>query len=340
MTDRKVIFSLAFEGDELLQNYVRYARLMEKYDFYSFQSYDHLMYKPAWAVLFTIASHTSKLQLGPVTTQPFFAHPALTAANLACLDEISGGRALIGLSRGFQFYLDMLSLKPERPITAVKEAVEIIDKLIRGGRGSYTGLVFRTSGNTYLRWKPPRTRIPIFIGTWGPRMFRLAGRMEPVSGTVTDTLWNPQFVPVIMENLRRGALEGRRDPDELIIGVRPLTSISKNIDAAQKTIRSALVDYLPHLSPLREFAGIDEVEVRTVREALNRGDLSKAESAISEKSIRSFTATGTPDDIIDQTEEMIRAGVNHIIYGYPLGPSSEEAIRLVGEDVIPHLDRG
>ncbi len=337
MTDRKVMFSLAFEGDEPLQNYIRYARLMEKYGFYSFQSYDHLMYKPAWAVLFTIASHTSKLQLGPVTTQPFFVHPALTAANLACLDEISGGRALIGLSRGFQFYLDMLSMKPRRPIRAVKEAVEIIDRLIHGARGSYTGSIFKTSSDTFLHWTPPRTRIPIFIGTWGPTMFRLAGRMKPVIGTVTDTLWNARFVPVIRENLRRGALEAHRDPDQLIIGARPLTSISKNRDVAQKAIRSALAGYLPHLRPLTEFAGIGEDEIRKVKEALNKEDLARAESVISEKSIRSFTATGTPDDLIDQTEEMIRAGVNHVIYGYPLGPSREEAIQLIGENVIPHL---
>ncbi len=83
-------------------------------------------------MLFTIAGHTRRLQLGPVTTQPFFVHPALTAANLACLDELSGGRALIGLSRGFPFYLDMLSLKPKRPVTALKEAVEVIDRLLRG----------------------------------------------------------------------------------------------------------------------------------------------------------------------------------------------------------------
>ncbi len=337
MGDRKVLFSIAFEGDEPLRNYAMYARLMEEYGFYSFQSYDHLMYKPAWPVLFTVASHTSKLQLGPVTTQPFFVHPALTAANLACLDELSGGRALIGLSRGFPFYLDMLFLKPHRPITAVKEAVEIIDRLLHGTREPYTGSTFKTSTDAYLRWKPPRTRVPIFIGTWGPRMFQLAGRMKAVSGTVTDTLWNPKFVPVIKENLRRGAVEAGRQPEDLIIGARPLTSISKNREEAEKTVRSALASYLPHLSPLSDYAGIDEREIQEVKSAVAMGDLERAEKAISTKSIRSFTATGTPDDLIDQTEEMIRAGVNHVIYGYPLGPSRKEAIRLIGHDVIPHF---
>ncbi len=337
MKDRKVLFSLAFEGDEPLHEYAGYARLMEEYDFYSFQSYDHLMYKPAWPVLFTIAGQTRKLHLGPVTTQPFFVHPAVTAANLACLDELSGGRALIGLSRGFSFYLDMLSLKPQRPVTALKETVEIIDRLLRGTRESYAGSVFEMSKGAYLRWRPLRPRIPIFIGTWGPRMFQLAGKMEAVRGTVTDTLWNPRFVPVIKENLRRGAAEAGRDPESLIIGARPLASVSKSREMAEKTVKSALVNYLPHLSPLSEYAGIDEHEIQEVRAATARGDLSMAERAISQKSVRSFTATGTPDDIIEQTEEMVRAGVRHIIYGYPLGPSRGEAIRLIGEDVIPHF---
>ncbi len=337
MAEGRVLFSIAFEGDEPLGNYSRYATRMEEYSFYSFQSYDHLMYKPAWPVLFTIAGQTKKLQLGPVTTQPFFVHPALTAANLACLDELSGGRALIGLSRGFPFYLDMLSLKPEKPVTALKETIEIIDRLLRGTRESYTGSVFKMSKDTYLRWKPFRTRIPIFIGTWGTRMFQLAGKMDAVKGTVTDTLWNPKFVPVIKDNLRRGATEVGRDPESLIIGARPLTSVSMSKEMAEKTVKSALVNYLPHLSPLSEYAGIDEHEIQEVRAAAARGDLSRAERAISEKSVRSFTATGTPDEIIDQTEEMIRAGVRHIIYGYPLGPSREEAIRLIGRDVIPYF---
>ncbi len=331
------MFSLAFEGDEPLRNYAVYAKLMEEYDFYSFQAYDHLMYKPAWPLLFTIAGHTRRLQLGPVTTQPFFVHPALTAANLACLDELSGGRALIGLSRGFPLYLDMLSLKPKRPVTALKEAVEIIDRLLRGTREPYTGSVFKTSKDTYLRWQPPRSRIPIFIGTWGPKMLQMAGRLEAVSGTVTDTLWNPKFVPVIKENLRRGATEVGRDPESLIIGARPLSSISKSREAAEKTVKSALVKYLPNLYPLSEYAGIDEREIQEVRAATARGDVARAERALSEKSVRSFTATGTPDEIIDQTEQMIKAGVHHIIYGYPLGPSREEAIRLVGQDVIPYF---
>ncbi len=337
MKHRKILFSLAFEGDEPLDNYVIYGKLMEQYDFYSFQSYDHLMYKPAWPVLFTIVGQTRKLKLGPVTTQPFFVHPALTATNLACLDELSGGRALIGLSRGFPFYLDMLSVKPARPITAVKEAVEIIDRLLRGVREPYNGRVFKTSVDTHLLWKPLRDRIPIFIGTWGPKMLQLAGRMEAVRGTVTDTLWNPKFVPVIRENLRRGAVEAGRDPESLIIGARPLTSISKSREMAERTVKAALVNYLPHLSPLTEYADIDEREVQEVRTAIGRGNLATAEKAISKKSIRSFTATGTPDDIIEQTEDMIQAGVQHIIYGYPLGPSRKEAIRLIGENVIPHF---
>lgn len=331
------MFSLAFEGDEPLRHYAVYAKLMEKYDFYSFQAYDHLMYKPAWPMLFTIAGHTRRLQLGPVTTQPFFVHPALTAANLACLDELSGGRALIGLSRGFPFYLDMLSLKPKRPVTALKEAVEVIDRLLRGTREPYSGSVFKTSTDTYLRWQPPRTRIPIFIGTWGPKTLQMAGRLEAVSGTVTDTLWNPKFVPVIKENLRLGANEVGRDPESLLIGARPFTSVSKSREAAEKTAKSALVNYLPHLSPLSDYAGIDEFEIQEVRAAIARGDLASAEKAISEKSVRSFTATGTPDDLIDQTEDMIRAGVRHIIFGYPLGPSREKAVNLIGQDVIPHF---
>ncbi len=53
-----------------------------------------------------------------------------------------------------------------------------------------------------------------------------------------------------------------------MIGARPLTSISKDRELAEKTIRPALAHYLPHLHPLSEFAGIREQEVQAVNEDL------------------------------------------------------------------------
>lgn len=332
-----VEFSIAFQGSKPMADYGRYAKLMEKYRFDSFLAYDDFMYRPCWPILYSAAKHTSRLKIGPCVTHPFFRHPAYTAGNIACLDELTQGRAVFGIGRG-AFY-EELGVKATKQLTAVKEAIEVVSRFLAEDTRPYNGIVFRIARGVSFRYHPYRKSVPIFVGTWGPRLSQIAGQMREVSEVRIDTLWEPSYVKVISKAIRDGVESVARDPREVGIAVGPQTSVSKDCDAARDAVRKTLPDYLsyPPQWIKTDAQGLDRDEINAVAEAVGKNDYKTAENLISDRTIDSLAAAGTPEDIIRGAERMIRAGVTHISFCHPHGPNLDEAIRLLGEEVIPHL---
>ena len=181
----------------------------------------------------------------------------------------------------------------------------------------------------------PDEHLPIFIGTWGPKMCQLAG--ELARETKSDGLWDPDYVSIIRENLDIGARRAGRQPAEVGICAGPLCSISADRVAAFAAARRVLAVYLPYLHPMTEVAGIPADEILKVREAAAAGDFEKGASYVSDLAVQKHSVTGTPDDVIPQIEKMISAGVTHVAFGHPLGPSFEEAVDLIGREILPHF---
>ncbi|HSA91634.1 MAG TPA: LLM class flavin-dependent oxidoreductase [Terriglobales bacterium] len=328
-------FSIAFQGSKPLKEYIRLARMVEQYDFDAITVYDDLMFKPTWPILTLIAEHTERVQVGPAIVHPFLVHPAYTAGNLAELDEISEGRAILGIGRG-AFY-EFLGIHPERPITAVREAIRLIRRLLAGDRTPFQGQVFTATPEASLRWKPLRADVPIFVGTWGPKMCQVAG--ELATETKSDCLWNPDYVKIIRQNIDMGARRAGRDPKDIGIAAGPLCAISNDREAARKMARLALAVYLPYLHPMTEVAGIAPEEIRRVREAAARGNFEEGATYVSDLSVQKCSVAGRPSDVIPQMETMIAAGVTHIAFGHPLGPDFEQALHLIGREIIPRFRR-
>lgn len=330
-----VRFSIAFQGSKPLKEYIRLAKLVEDYDFDAITVYDDLMFKPTWPILTLIAEHTRRVQVGPAIVHPFLVHPAYTAGNLAELDELSEGRAILGIGRG-AFY-EFLGITPRRTITAVREAILLIRHLLSGDRTPFQGRVFTSTPEAFFRYKPRRADVPIFIGTWGAKMCQVGG--ELASETKSDGLWNADYVKIIRENIDIGARRAGRDPMEIGIAAGPLCAISNNREAALKMARMALAIYLPYLHPMTEVAGISPQEIRRVREAAARGNFEEGASYVSDLSVQKCSVAGRPADVIPQIEKMIDAGVTHVAFGHPLGPDFEEALHLIGREIIPHFRR-
>ena len=327
-------FSIGLQGSYPLRDYIRMAQRIESYDFDELHVYDDLMFKPTWPILTLIGEHTSRIKLGPGIITPQIVHPAYHAGNLAELDEISGGRAVCGIARGA--FWELLGIeKQQRPITMVKEAIQIIRRLLAGDRTPFHGKVFTATEGLFFRFQPLRREIPIFIGTWGPKMCQLAG--EIATETKSDGLWNPRYVAIIKENIEIGAMRAGRDPAEVGVCVGPLCAISGDREAARAAARRVLSIYLPYLSPMDEVAGVPKEEVQNVRAAAAAGDFEQGARFVSDRSIRNFSITGTPSDVIPQIEELAEAGVTHVAFGHPLGPNFDEALDLIGREIIPHF---
>ena len=153
------------------------AKLVEQLGFHTLSIYDDLFFKPAWPILSIVAANTSTIRVGPAVVNPYLIHPAITAGNIALLDEISGGRAYLGIGKGA--FLDFVGVETPTPITAVRETIDIVQRLLDGSMKGYKGDFFNIDESASFRWKPVKPKVPIVIGTWGQRMAELAGKVSP-----------------------------------------------------------------------------------------------------------------------------------------------------------------
>ncbi|HWK49513.1 MAG TPA: LLM class flavin-dependent oxidoreductase, partial [Steroidobacter sp.] len=136
-----------------------------------------------------------------------------------------------------------------------------------------------------------------------------------------------------------GAIEAGRDPSSVKLIVGPLSSIAEDRASAEDCIRGMLALIQPFLAPMTTEAGLDPDAVDASYRAYVSGDLVRAKSLVPQKAIRAFTLTGTPHDVIEQVEELIAAGADHVSFGTPTGPDPAQAMHLVGTQILPHFRR-
>jgi 5,10-methylenetetrahydromethanopterin reductase len=336
--ERKIImsikFSVMFNGAYPMREYIGMAKTVENYGFDEIHVADDLMMRPAWPILTLIGEHTKTIQLGPAIVTPHIAHPVYHASNLVALDELTNGRAVCGVGRGG---LNSLLGIPrhEKTKAILREAFQVMRRVIAVETTEFSGEFFSTVRQLQLHHEPLRREIPMFLGTWGPQMARLGG--ELAGAIKADCVADPTYLAVLRDNLRLGAAQAGRDPDtaEMIVG--PLCSISSDPVAARRTMKQLLAVFLPFLSPMKEAIGIDEAAVKAANNAYLAGDLNQAEQLLPDAAVDAFSLTGTVDEVIPRIEGLIDAGATHVAFGPPHGPDFPEAIKLLGEQVLPYF---
>jgi 5,10-methylenetetrahydromethanopterin reductase len=329
-------FSLDLGGMLPLEDYVRFGRLAEDYGFDEIHVVDDLTFKPAWPLLTLIGANTSRIRLGPWLIAPRLVHPAYHAANLALLDLLTGGRAVCALGRG-AFY-DFVGLPPvERPLTMIREAVEMIRRLLAGDRRPYEGEIFRATPDLCLQFEPVQRDIPILIGTFGQQTCELAGRIA--DGFVTSCTADPGVFRMLRGRFEAGARAAGRDAAPLQVAASPICALAADGRAAYETLRRMLPRFLPFFHPLTEYAGIPKDLIRDANAAFMGGDLERAAGYVSDDMLRFFAVIGTPREVVAQVEALIDAGVNHVAFTGPVLPDAEQTIRLLGDEVLPRFRR-
>lgn len=325
--------SIAFQSNKRLGEYAELAQLVERYSFDTVTLYEDLMFQPAWQPLHVIAQHTRRLRLGVAVVNPYLRHPAVIAGEFALLNEAAHGRAYLGVGKGA--FLESLALEQPRPLTAVRETIEIVRRLLRGDRTPYHGRLFQATEEAYLRWQPPYRDLDLLVGTWGPKMALVAG--ELANEVKVGGCWNPDFVPLMRQFVDRGARKIGRDPSQVGIVVGAVTVVDEDPREAERLARREVAMYLPVVLQLDPTLQVDPDELTAFTHARERGDLKAAAAAISTTTLRKLACFGTPEDIIKQVEAFARVGVKRVEFGTPHGRDEAAAIRLLGERVLPYF---
>jgi alkanesulfonate monooxygenase SsuD/methylene tetrahydromethanopterin reductase-like flavin-dependent oxidoreductase (luciferase family) len=185
---------------------------------------DHLLYRrpgddrargpwEAWTVLAGLAEATSRITLGPLVAATAFHAPAMLAKQAATVDEISGGRLVLGLGAGWnETEFAAFGFPFDHRIGRFAEAFTIIRTLLREGAIDFAGEFF-TARDCELVPRPRPGGPPLLIGSSGPRMLEIAAPHVDSWNAWFDAFGNrPEGIAPLRERVDAAALAAGRDP--------------------------------------------------------------------------------------------------------------------------------
>jgi 5,10-methylenetetrahydromethanopterin reductase len=243
----------------------------------------------------------------------------------ATLDELSGGRALLGISSGAADFLRWVGIRPERPVTAVAETIAALRRLF-SGETCWTN-------EAYLRF--PARQIPIYVGAMSPHMLELIG--STADGGL-PLLFPPEHFSEVLEHVRRGASRAGRSINDVDIAACIWCSVGAVRTRAERALAEKIAYYGHTLSPLiLQQLGVERSDFEPIRRAIMVDrDVDRAVSMVTPEMMRIGVA-GSAKELIPRMEQLVALGASHLSFGPPLGPDPLEAIDVLGSDVLPHL---
>jgi 5,10-methylenetetrahydromethanopterin reductase len=312
---RQTEVGLGLQSNKSPAEYARLARLAEEYGFDVLTVFSDLMYQPAIGPLLIAAQNTSRIRLGPSCLNPLTLHPVEIAGQIAVLDLVSDGRAYLGLARGA--WLEKIGIDQPRPVKALREAAEIVRRLLARDDDGYQGEIFSLAPGMALQYETRRPQVPLLIGTWSPKMAALAGEIADevkIGGSA-----NPAMVRRMRELVGGGTTRAGRSPDDVGIVIGAVTVVAEDGAAARRIARSAVAMYLDVVGQL---------------DPTTKGPV---DGMIADDVLDRFAMAGTPEQVAEQAEALFEAGARRVEFGSPHGLTEEEGIRLLGERVLPRL---
>ena len=323
---RSVEFSIDLPIGEKI---IEYAKTAERCNFgYAWigDSFDGDLFVTAARVV----RETKGIKLGLGNTNPYSRHPAIIALAAATLSEISNGRIVLALGAGGPRQLEPIGIETwERPLLAVREAVVIVRLLLSGEENSYRGKIFELR-NARLPFRISH-KIPIYVSAIGPRMLELAGEVGDgvfIAGPPLKHIRNA------IERIQKGARKSGNSP---LIAIQVV--YSPHMDpvhaktAAKPVIGRMIIPDGRFRSILKEI-GISDADVSNVMASLKR-DPKAVANAVTDEMVEAFAIAGTPDSCVNQINEYVAAGVDHI----SLMPvrSLEDVAAITKDHILPKV---
>ncbi|MFF5264803.1 LLM class flavin-dependent oxidoreductase [Actinomadura viridis] len=308
-------FSYAMLPDYPLTDSLASIKLADELGFYACYAADEPWHKDLWLLFAAAAAQTSQIRLGPSVSAVTLREPTLIAQAAATLDELTNGRAEVVLGSGnfgvlAQYKIDWAKTKP---LTRVKEAVEVVRTLLDEGTITRDGEFYSYDG-LFTFARPVQERLPVKIGAMrGPKSFQAAGELS--DGVHHALSYSREAYEYAVENFRIGAERAGKDHTTLDIGAWVVFAVGPDSAAAKEAARSMVGLYASAMpSEQLERNGVDPADMAPIIEAIGAGDLAKGIELTTPEITEKLSLAGTPDEVRAKIErEIAPTGVNHMI---------------------------
>jgi alkanesulfonate monooxygenase SsuD/methylene tetrahydromethanopterin reductase-like flavin-dependent oxidoreductase (luciferase family) len=278
-----------------------------------------------------IATHTKKLKLGTAIYHIYGRSAVTLGVQSATLQDLSGGRLLLGLGVANKTIASWHGGTFDRPLRRAREYIDIVRLTAAGERVEYQGEIYTTGQRFQLSWKPSHPSFPIYLAGLGPQMTALVGK---ISDGVFINMAIPSTIREIASRVRAGAVEAGRDPNKLEIITKVRVSLHPDRAVARSRLRQVLTFYniADHYRDMLIASGF-EPEVKEIQEAFKAGGFKAAATKMTDAYMDKLPVI--PATSVKEIKERLKpfeeAGATRLVVPYvPVSePVIEDARRFV-----------
>lgn len=271
--------------------------------------------RDAFALASVAATQTECIHVGTGVVNTYTRTPSSLAMGAATLDEISDGRAILGLgSSSPSLIRDQLGIPYGKPLKVMAEATAILRQLLAGDAASCSGDHF-TLHEVRLAVRPVQSRLPIFFAAMGPRMLNLAGRFA--DGVLLNVGATPEYVRWAVTAVHDGAREAGRDPEKVTIAAWLSVYLDDDQDIALSRARAWLASMLsiPRQGELLlEHASVDAGILEPIRQRVSAyphaGSPEEAGAYVPVEAAMRMAIIGSPSEARIRLNDYRLAGVD------------------------------
>jgi 5,10-methylenetetrahydromethanopterin reductase len=305
-----------------LRDGLEYARYAEQQGFEAVWQAESRLVRDAIVPMAAYAAVTDHIRVGSGVINNWTRNIGLLASTFLTLDDLAPGRILCGIGAWWDPLARNVGIDRRKPLTAMRETVEVLRRLLRMERVTFHGEFIHVEGielDVVHGRREPR-RVPILIGATGDQMMELTG--EIADGVVLNYCVPPEYNDRALELLEQGARKAGRPLDQVDRPQLVVCSVDADHDRAIDTTRMLLTQYLAQQPHIARASGVSQEVVTQIQVILGwpatKEQIQQAKHLVPEDLIHRITASGTPDEARAKVDEYIKHGCTCPIL-YPVG---------------------
>lgn len=289
------------------------------------------IFRDAYVTLAACAYRTRHMLLATGVTNPVTRHPAAIACSMATIDELSGGRAILGMGTGFSS-VQTLGLKPAT-LKQMEESTRVMRALMQRKPAVYQGHEIK------MTW--PTRAVPIYYASSGPKSLQLAGRVA--DGVLFQVGSNPRLVQYAIHHIYEGARQAGRDLKEIKLCARLGCAVNEDGDVARDEIRpyaAAAAETFFQSNPENALPSELVQDLRALKEQYNyyehASQDAKHRTMVTDRVVDAMVIAGTPEEVAPRFRAILELGVDRVVIPLTV-KDPRKFLRLFAEKVIPRL---
>ncbi|MBI4524858.1 MAG: LLM class flavin-dependent oxidoreductase [Deltaproteobacteria bacterium] len=323
-------FSVGFYQAGPVSEAIRRAQLVESLGFHGMWLNDaQCRWRDVYVTLAAVGAGTSRIVLGVSVTNPITRHLTVTASAMYTLDELTAGRARMGISTGHASVRD-IGKKPAR-MADLTEAVQTLRELWSGREVLMNGVSSRLS---YAEANP--RSIPVYLAGSGPRSAKTAG--EIADGILLNVGAEPDYIRSALSSVQEGARAASRSLKDVRVAARIPACISDDPNAKEYVrpqVGLVVLRKLPSDLDDNDLLAVEKIR-QTYKPEEHLRPNAPYVGHVTDSLVEKFALAGRPEECLERLQGLAKTGIDEINLAL-IHPDADNMLRTFAARVLNRL---